>query len=112
MRPIPAETEHDRFPTWTRRGCASAAATAASIAMLAIGAKKDLRDIFFTSLPLPSPKLTTRTRFTRLQTKTTGTKSGKANLRPLSLKQSRLCLLPFVLKHHLEYQTSECAGLF
>ena len=31
LRPIPAETEHERLPTWTRRGCASAAATAVAI---------------------------------------------------------------------------------
>src|SRR5262249_57780995 len=80
--PIPAETEHERLPTWTRRGCASAAATAASIAMLAIGAKKDLRDIFF--LPSAVPKLTTRTRFTH---------SSKLRLPELSLKRQICGLL-------------------
>ena len=48
INPIPAETEHERLPTWTRRGCASAATAAASIAMAAIQAK-NLGDIF---LPL------------------------------------------------------------
>ena len=61
MRPMPAETEHERVPTWTRRGCASAPAAVASIAMLAIGAKKDLAIMF---LPPAVLKLTTRTRFT------------------------------------------------
>ena len=61
MRPIPAETEHERVPTWTRRGCASAAAAVTSIAMPATGAKKDLAIMFLPSAVL---KLTTRTRFT------------------------------------------------
>jgi hypothetical protein len=46
---MPAETEHDRFPTWTRRGCASATAAATSIAMPVTGAKKDLGDMFLPS---------------------------------------------------------------
>jgi hypothetical protein len=49
---MPAETEHDKVPTWTRRGCASAAAAVASIAMLANGAKKDLGIMFLPSAVL------------------------------------------------------------
>jgi hypothetical protein len=81
MRPMPAETEHDRVPTWTRRGCASAAAAAATIAMPTIGAKKDLRDIFFPSLCRPETDHK-NSFYTRPQTKTTEIKPGRANLRP------------------------------
>jgi hypothetical protein len=56
INPIPAETEQDRVPTWTRLGCASAATVAASIVMAAIEAK-NLEDIF---LPLVAQELTAK----------------------------------------------------
>src|SRR5436190_2537956 len=46
---MPAETEHDRVPTWTRRGCASAT-TAASTAMPTTDDQRNLGDMFFPSL--------------------------------------------------------------
>jgi hypothetical protein len=47
---MPAETEHDRVPTWTRRGCASATTAAASMAMPATADKKYLGDMFLPQL--------------------------------------------------------------
>src|SRR5690348_15204118 len=58
MKPMPAETEHDSVPTWTRRGCASATAAAASIAMPATDDKKDLGDTFLPQLTTISRLLT------------------------------------------------------
>jgi len=49
MRPMPAETEQDSVPTWTRLGCASATTAAASVAMPATADKRDLGDMFFPS---------------------------------------------------------------
>jgi hypothetical protein len=55
---MPAETEHDRVPTWTRRGWASAATAVASIAMPATDDKKDLEDTFLPQLTTISRLLT------------------------------------------------------
>jgi hypothetical protein len=82
INPIPAETEQARVPTWTRRGCASAATTTANIAMAAMEAK-NLGDIFF---PLVALELTAKRKGERNY-------PANAGQRPSAGAAQRLCLI-------------------